>query len=287
MITAVRRRPFLAFVLLAYLGSWIAWSPWWLSLSGIGVLAYQLPQTAVLGINQLGLFAGPLPAALVITGIVDGRAGLRELWRRCLRWRIHPGWYGLAVIGIPVAAGAGYLVTGSVAPDLDAASQAAPLMITYVSYLLGGPIQEEPGWRGVAQPLLQQRRSPLPVALIIGVIHCCWHAPLFLTREWDTARSGPSQLAAYLVLVIGLSVVLSWLGNGSGGSLLIVIIGHNGLNWALAAVAALTGRPVTDTWPAALGIAALAVVAVIITRGRLGLPVAETDRGGPAAAGIR
>lgn len=188
---------------------------------------------------------------------------------------------------VPVATGAGYLITGPVAPPADPASVAAPLMITYVRYLLGGPLQEEPGWRGVALPLLQDRRAPLPAASIIGVVHGCWHAPLLLTREWGTARSDPGQLVAYLVLVIALSVVLSWLANGSGGSLPVVIIAHNGLNWALAAVAVLTGRPVTDSWPAALGMAALAVIAVIITRGRLGDAVAETDHGGPDFARLR
>ncbi|MEV0581285.1 CPBP family glutamic-type intramembrane protease [Nonomuraea sp. NPDC050310] len=122
-------------------------------------------------------------------------------------------------------------------------------------------MQEEPGWRGVALPHLQRRLHPLPAALLLGVVHCFWHALLFLIREWDTARSDPGQLLAYLVLTVSLSVVLSWLTNGSGGSLLLAILGHNSVNWALFAVATLTGHPVATTWPAALGLTLLAVVA--------------------------
>lgn len=258
---------------MAYLGSWIGWSPWWLSESGLGALPYQLPTSAIAGINQLGLFAGPFTAALVVTRVVEGREGLRALLRRFVQWHAHPGWYALALIAIPIAAGAGYLLIHGVT-----AAPVIGLSLTYVTFLLGGPIQEEPGWRGVALPRLQQRLHPMLAALLLGVIHCFWHAPLFLTREWDTARGDFSQLLAYLVLTVSLSFVLSWLVNGSQGSLLLAILGHNGVNWALFAAGALTGYAVADTWPAALGMTVLAAGAALLTRGRLGARPASADR---------
>ena len=59
MTSMLTRHPLTAFFVLAYLGSWIAWSPWWLSQSGIGLLPIELSFSAIAGINQLGLFAGP------------------------------------------------------------------------------------------------------------------------------------------------------------------------------------------------------------------------------------
>ena len=47
-----------------------------------------------------------------------------------------------------------------------------------VAMLTGG--NEEHGWRGVLQPLLQRSKSPLVVALIIGVVWELWHFPLVL-----------------------------------------------------------------------------------------------------------
>ncbi|GGS66957.1 CPBP family intramembrane glutamic endopeptidase [Nonomuraea spiralis] len=249
----IKRYPLLAFLAMAYLGSWIGWSPWWLSQSGVGLLPYELSLPAIAGVNQLGLFAGPFAAAIVVTRVVEGPSG----WRRLLRWRAHPGWYVLALAVIPFAVAVGYTV------QIGAAAA-----VTYVVYLIGGPVQEEPGWRGVALPLLQRRLHPLAAASVLGVIHCFWHVPLFLTREWDTARSDAGQLVAYLVLTVALSIVLAWLVNGSQGSMAVAILGHNGVNWALF----LAGTTVTSTWPAALGLAALAVVAVTVTRGRLGVP---------------
>ncbi len=36
----------------------------------------------------LVLFAGPSVASILLTGLIDGRAGLRELRARLLRWRV-------------------------------------------------------------------------------------------------------------------------------------------------------------------------------------------------------
>lgn len=269
----LRRRPLTAFLLLAFLGSWIAWSPMWLSRNGLGLLPFELPFPALAGVNQLGLFAGPFAAGLLVTRVAKGREGLRELLRRTVRWRVHPGWLLLALVGVPAACAVGFFLPPgrTPMPPAELPATLASLAGLAVLYLLGGPIQEEPGWRGVALPRLQERLAPLPAALVLGVIHCAWHAPLFLVAAWDTPRDDPGQLLAYLLLVTGLSVVASWLYNGSGGSVLLAILAHNSVNWALLAAGTLHGEQLRDSWPAALGMAALAALAIALSRGRLGL----------------
>lgn len=270
----------MAFFALAYLGSWVFWSPWWLSQSGVGVLPFELPFIAVAGINQLGMFAGPFASALFVTRITKGSDGLKQLLGRMLQWRAHPFWYFLAFVVIPAATCVGYLFLPGTTLVLGGGILAVLglLASTYVTYLLGGPVQEELGWRGFALPLLQARQSPVTAALLIGVVHCFWHAPLFLTSEWDTARHEPSQFLAYLVLIVSMSVVMSWLFNGSRGSVLLAILGHNGVNWALFAVGVFTGQVVDNNWPAALGLAILATITIAVTRGRLGYLPPVTSR---------
>lgn len=272
MIELIRRRPLTAFFVFSYLGSWVLWSPWWLSQSGIGVLQFKLPFIAVAGINQLGLFAGPLASALLVTRIADGRNGPERLLRRMVQWRARPFWYLLALVLIPAATGLGYLFLSGTSIVFEGGLLAAigVLTTTYVTYLLGGPVQEEIGWRGFALPRLQTRLSPVTAALVLGVIHCFWHAPLFLTSEWDTARGEPSQFLAYLLLVLSMSIILSWLFNGSRASVLLAVLGHNGINWALFAAGVLTGQAVENNWPAALGLTALAIITIAATRGQLG-----------------
>lgn len=285
MTSLLARHPLTAFFVLAYLGSWAAWSPWWLSRSGIGLLPFELPFSAIAGINQLGMFAGPFAAALLMTRISEGRTGVREFWRRIVQWRVHPGWYFLVLVLIPLATGIGYLVAAGTSPGGRNGGVAVLglLASTYVVYLLGGPLQEEPGWRGFALPRLQRRLHPMVAALVLGVIHCCWHAPLFLTEEWDTARQDPSQYLAYLILVVSMSFVMSWLANGSRGSTLLVILGHNGANWAMFGAGALTGAEVTSNWPAAIGLAGIAIIAAVASRGRLGYRAAPPHAAVPNA----
>ncbi|MGO1973550.1 MAG: CPBP family intramembrane glutamic endopeptidase [Propionibacteriaceae bacterium] len=271
MISLLRRYPLVSFFILAYLGSWIGWSPWWLSQSGTGLLSFELPFSAAAGINQLGLFAGPFAAAFIVVRATEGREGFRQFQRRVFQLRGRPFWWMLAFIFIPVVAGLGYLLVPGFEFALEDGGLTTFVVLagTYFIYILGGPFQEEPGWRGFALPQLQQRLHPLIAALVLGVIHCFWHAPLFFTSEWDTARQDPSQFLAYLVLVVSMSVVLSWLANGSRGSILLVVLGHNGVNWALFAAGTFEGAPVSSNWPAALGLACLAIIAIAVTKGRL------------------
>src|ERR1700759_5486765 len=79
-IGAVRRHPLVAFFVLAYAASWLAWLPYVLSADGLGVLDFRFPM--LLGNTQLsgvlpGAYIGPLGSALVVTSITGGRDGLR------------------------------------------------------------------------------------------------------------------------------------------------------------------------------------------------------------------
>lgn len=271
IVSLIKKYPLLSFFIFAYLGSWIGWSPWWLSESGIGVLPYELPFNAIAGINQIGMFAGPFAAAFLITRIVEGRYGLKKFQKRIFQWRARPIVYAIAFIFIPVSIILGYFLMQAVAtvPEISIAT-IGTLFITYLIYLVGGPLQEEPGWRGFALPRLQRQIHPIGAALMLGIIHCFWHAPLFFTEEWDTARQDPSQLVAYLVLVVSLSFVMSWVANRAHSSVLLPIFAHNSVNWALFTVATLSGSAVLTNWPAAIGITILALVALLFTRGRLG-----------------
>ena len=268
--TLIKSHPLAAFFVLAYLGSWIGWSPWWLSETGVGLLPYELPFNAVAGINQIGMFAGPFAAALLVTRVVDGKQGLKKFIDRLTQWRAHPILYVLVLVGIPLSVGLGYVMMsdGVVAPG---GAVMMSLVATYFMYILGGPLQEEPGWRGFALPRLQAKMHPLFAALLLGVIHCFWHAPLFLTNEWDTPRDDIWQLATYLLLVLSLSIVMSWVTNHARGGMVLPILAHNGINWGLFAAAMFIGiEEVGGLLPAVIGLTILALIAVVVTKGRLG-----------------
>lgn len=269
----VHRRPIVAFFVLAYLGSWLGWSPWWLSESGIGVLPFTMPFAVIALVNQVGLFAGPFAAALIVTRILDGPGSPRAFLARAFsfRGRGRPASYVLALVVVPLLVAVPYLLLeGKAGVEGLTVSTLVTTLVTYLVYLAGGPLQEEPGWRGFALPRLQESMHPLLAAVGLGTVHTFWHAPLFLTDEWDTARSDAGQLVAYLLLIVALSIVLAWVFNTSGGSSIPAILAHNSLNWGLLLAGNLLGSPIVNTWPAALALTVLAAVILGFTRGRLG-----------------
>jgi hypothetical protein len=83
----VKRHPVVAFFVLAYAISWGA-----------------LPIEAV-----RFLPSGPLFAAPIVIPIAQGRAGMRELGSRMIRWRFRWYWYAVA-IGFPLVV---YLTYGT------------------------------------------------------------------------------------------------------------------------------------------------------------------------------
>src|SRR5207245_9138046 len=89
---------------------------------------------------------GPSVAALVVTAIIAGRAGLKGLFRRFLLWRVSAVWYLFIFAGVPSIYIAGIaLVPGALAsfrvPSL-ANLLLLPVLFLYI-LLLAGPLFQE------------------------------------------------------------------------------------------------------------------------------------------------
>ena len=123
---------------------------------------------------------GPVTAGLVLTGVVDGRAGFSTLGRRLVSWKHHPGWYAFVVLLAPLAILL-LLVPASViwpefAPALFRSSDTGSLIVMGLGIVLaGGGLLEEPGWTGFALPRLRQHYSALRAGLLLGFIWGIWH----------------------------------------------------------------------------------------------------------------
>lgn len=222
---AVRRHPLAAFFLLAYAFSWGYWLP--VALTG-GHLSH-FP----------GLL-GPMLSALLVTAIVQGWAGLRDLLSRLGRWRVPLRWYGAAVV--PVVAGlltlgglwlAGHhlpsLTQLSTMPGLPAVGWVGVMLLALVVNGYG----EETGWRGLAWPQLRKRHGLGSAALLLAIPWAVWHLPTF----WlDTGMRGFSLLLlpGFFVGMAAGAVVLGWLYERARCSVLIVALFHALLNMASA-----------------------------------------------------
>ena len=154
----VRRRPVAAFAALAYLLSWSWWIP--IAVRGDVVRPGEGWPTHLPGL------AAPAIAAVVVTAVVDGRPGLRDLAARLTRWRVGSGWWllvlgtaALALLAVVVA-----VVTGESVPSLDEFASYSGIGriglagVIAVAILANG-IGEEAGWRGFAADRLLRTHS--------------------------------------------------------------------------------------------------------------------------------
>ena len=177
----------------------------------------------------------PSFAALIVTSGTGGRAGVRKLLSGFLKWRVRPIWYGVA-IAVPIALGfsvAGiYALLAGRPPGVLAGFTVPTLLGTVLNHLFRGPLGEELGWRGFALPRLQARHSALKSSLILGGGVVVWHIPTFFIQ----GLSGTALLtfmASFIVALISFVVVMTWLYNRTGGSLLLAVLMHLAFNVAL------------------------------------------------------
>ena len=206
-----------AFVVLTFALSWGLWIP-----------VLLLDPDAAQWTLVLGGF-GPAVAAAVMVRL-EGRS-LRSWLRGIVVFRVPASRY-VAAVSVPVAVVA-VQVAVAAATGTPVSLGELPLgLLEFVAVfvivaLLGGG-QEEFGWRGWLQPVLQQRTSPLSAAMVVGVVWAVWHAPLF----WLYGAYDQIVVYFYVPTTVGLSVVIALLWNRSRQSVIIAIALHASFNAA-------------------------------------------------------
>jgi membrane protease YdiL (CAAX protease family) len=88
---------------------------------------------------------------------------------------------------------------------------------------------EEIGWRGYALPRIQTGRSALVASFILGLLWALWHIPSFLMT--NSLHQGTPFLS-WMVWLFLMTIVLTWLYNSTGGSVLIAWLYHTAMNYA-------------------------------------------------------
>jgi membrane protease YdiL (CAAX protease family) len=267
------RYPLTSFFVMAFAFSWIAWSPWFLSEDGIGLLPYSNPLINGL-VVPVGILVGPFLSAFIMTGATEGKAGIRRLLRRFVLWRVGLQWYLFAPIGVPLAMGLGtVIVPGGLASLLALGPGYVPKYLVWflIITIIGGPLLEEPGWRGFALPRLQQLHGPLVGTLILGLLWALWHLPEFLVPAWakSSGGSGFLDIVKFVVIAIAFAIVITWVFNNTRGSLLMAILVHASIDTFTMPMGTLF-PPFEMANSILVSFGALALVIVVLTRCRLG-----------------
>lgn len=217
----------------------ISWAIW-LSMAVAGLRVHQ---GVGLPTHVPGLF-GPFVAAFVMSAILRGRTGVRDLLGRMVRWRVAPVWHLVAFSPLAFFAVAAVImaVIGRGWPDLGELGRFSglPAVGAFAMWflLLGMGFAEETGWRGFAVPELERTRSMLSTALIVGVFWALWHVPSMLVIQNYRELGRPQILPGFLIGILAGSIFLTWLFDASGGSVLIVALWHATYNLVAGTAAA-------------------------------------------------
>lgn len=101
-------------------------------------------------------------------------------------------------------------------------------MTNVLLFFLGGPLNEEPGWRGFALPRLQKKMSPFHSGIILGIFWALWHAPLHFNGFYGVNDIG--GLFGRFVAYIFIGPLYVWYYNSSKGNVLGCVIFHGSFN---------------------------------------------------------
>jgi uncharacterized protein len=220
---------------------------------------------------------GSAVPAFIVTALVGGRAGVRDLARRSFRWRVPLRWYLISLLAPPLI----LLIAVTIfygLPPLHALGQnwlqlfTAFLPALAIMILLNN-VAEEIGWTGFVFARLQDRHGPLPAALLTTAFFWLFHVPSFYveTRSWVATAA---VLGFLLLPHLGSRFIVGWLYNGAGASVLIAGLFHSMHNAIVnsTGLVAVVGLPQFDVLVIMAGLVVLAGgIIAIATRGRLGL----------------
>ncbi len=250
----IERHPLASFFALAYAVSWLLWAP-------LVVSGDSSPSGPGFILLLLGSLV-PSSVAILLVAVLHGRAGVRRLLHRLLVWRVGVGWWVAVALVSTLALGAVGLsvLLGGPSPDVTVAIPGAVAL--FVFFLFPGSAGgEEIGWRGFALPQLQAARSALNASLVLGVVWGVWHLPLYLL---GTDIRPLSLFAPWVVLTVAASVIYTWIYNGTGGSLLMVVLFHAASNLPLVVFLEPLAKDDQVTQPFLIYVALMVLAAAVV-----------------------
>jgi uncharacterized protein len=225
-VRGVARHPVLAFMVISL---------------GVGFVTAAIPlivdsEILPFGLPLQGLVSGAFGLAVgafLVTAALAARAGVADLGRRAVRWRVPVRWYLIALLSVPLGAtlislaiyGPRALATPSGGWPRALAEVAAYFLLQLVLFQLA----EEIGFTGFLQHHWQDRYSPMKLTLYVALLWALWHLTDHFAEEgWGLEQllSAPVVFAMEFVALFFARALFVWFYNRTGFSVLLVAIFH-------------------------------------------------------------
>ena len=247
----MRKYPVVWFYILAFSISWLGMIS--VVLASRGIAPFYRPYFLVLSIFYA---IGPALAAIIVSRVAHGKAGVQNLLKGLIRWRVGLVWYLVAVLSPVVLFTVAQVLTKLLGLSVTIAvpQDLSPYGIFGLGVNSLATTCEEIGWRGFALPHLQKRHNALQATLIVGVLWGLWHLPLvFLASPMS------EYPFLWFAIILADAFIYTWIYNSTKGSILIVAIFHASGN--------IVGAFITGVSPIAYalvnGVVAIILIAVL------------------------
>ena len=221
------------------------------------------------------MLVGPGLSGILLTGLINGKAGFLMLRTKLLKWRVNIRWYLLALLIAPILATVILLILARLSPEFNLGILSSDEKVTFLlsgifTGLMVG-LFEEVGWSGFIIPNLRRRYNTIITGLIVGLLWGAWHFILFWESD-SFSRTLPLliMLGRLFVWLPPFRVFMVWILDRTE-SLLIVILTHASLVFTTTVLVpvTLTGRNLLMwliLWGATLWII---VLVIAILNGRI------------------
>jgi membrane protease YdiL (CAAX protease family) len=154
------------------------------------------------------MLLGPSFSGIFLTGIVDGKSGLRDLFSRMWRVQFPVKWFmGLLIppaLIMSVLFGLKTFVSPAFAPNFF-----------LMGLLFGIPagLFEEIGWTGYAFPKMCRNFGALPASVLLGLFWGFWHLPVidYLGTATPHGAYWARYFLAFTAAMTAMRVLIGWI----------------------------------------------------------------------------
>lgn len=154
------------------------------------------------------MLLGPAVSGILLTRVVDGSGGLRDLFSRMRRIRVGARWY--VTLLMPPAL---ILIVLLCLKALVSPVYAPNRFFAGVSFGIVAGFFEEIGWMGYAFPKMARTGNALGAAILLGILWGTWHIPVidYLGAATPHGAYWLEYFLAFTAAMIGMRVLIAWI----------------------------------------------------------------------------
>ena len=154
------------------------------------------------------MLLGPVVSGILLTRIVDGSDGLRDLFSRMRRVRVAAQWYAALLIPPGLIWGVLLSLKTIVSP-----AYAPNRFLVGISFGIVAGFFEEIGWMGYAFPKMAQKENALRASITLGVLWGVWHIAVidYLGTATPHGAYWLRYFLAFTVAMTAMRVLIAWI----------------------------------------------------------------------------